>query len=200
MLSAFCNAICNLQFAIFIFDFYLISLLRPISTGLYNTAQNTALLSNFTMLLAYCTIACSLAMQPCPGSFARQPCPASLPSSLARQPCTVALHGSLARQPCPAALTGSLARQPCPAALTSSLARQPCPAALPGSLARQPCPPALPASLARQPCPPALPTSLAEKFASCFTAVGRYVCMQYCILLLGRQFSFEPCVRIDIDL
>jgi hypothetical protein len=57
---------CNLQFSIFnfnfrfsifdfrfsIFDFYLISLLRPISTGLSNTAQNTALLSNFTMLLA----------------------------------------------------------------------------------------------------------------------------------------------------
>jgi hypothetical protein len=66
---------------------------------------------------------------------------------------------------------------------------QPCPAALPGSLARQPGPAALPGSLAQQPCPPALPASLAEKFASCFTAVGRHACMQYCILLLGRQFS-----------
>jgi hypothetical protein len=52
-----------------------------------------------------------------------------------------------------------------------------------------PCNAALPGSFARQPCPPALPTSLAEKFASCFTAVGRHACMQYCILLLGRQFS-----------
>jgi hypothetical protein len=53
---------------------------------LSNTAQNTALLSNFTMLLAYCTIACSLAMQPCP---------AALPGSLARQPCPPALQKSL---------------------------------------------------------------------------------------------------------
>jgi hypothetical protein len=43
-----------------------------------NTAQNTALLSNFTMLSAYCTIACTLAMQPCP---------AALPGSLAQKPC-----------------------------------------------------------------------------------------------------------------
>jgi hypothetical protein len=83
--------------------------------GMSNTAQNTAFLSNFTMLLAYCTIACTLAMQPCP---------ATLPGSLARQPCLAAFPGSLA-----------------------------------------------------------------EKFASCFTAVGRHACMQYCILLLGRQFS-----------
>jgi hypothetical protein len=73
--------------------------------------QNTALLSNFTMLSAYCTIACS---------SARQPCPAALPGSPARQPCPAALPGSLARQPCPAALPGSLARQPCPAALQKS--------------------------------------------------------------------------------
>jgi hypothetical protein len=95
---AICNlqfAICNLQFAIF--DFYFISLLRPISTGLSNTAQNTALLSNFTMRLAYCTIACTLAMQPCPSA---------LPGSLARKPCPAALPG-------PAALPVSLARQPC---------------------------------------------------------------------------------------
>jgi hypothetical protein len=72
-------------------------------------------LSNFTMLSAYYTIACTLAMQPCPA----------------------ALPGKLARQPCPAALIGSFARQPCPAALPGSLARQPCPAALPGSLALQ---------------------------------------------------------------
>jgi hypothetical protein len=44
-------------------------------------------------------------------------------------------------------------------------------------------------TIAMHPCPAALPTSLAEKFASCFTAVGRHACMQYCILLLGRQFS-----------
>jgi hypothetical protein len=99
--------------------------------------QNTAFLSNFTMLSAYYCI------QPCPAALralARQPCPAALPGSLARQPCPAALPGSLARQPCPAALPGSLARQPCPAALPGRLARQPCPAALPGSLARQPCP------------------------------------------------------------
>jgi hypothetical protein len=71
-------------------------------------SQNTALLSNFTMLSAYCTIACSLA---------RPPCPAALPDCLARQPCLAALPGSLARQPCPAALPGSPAR---------SLARQSC--------------------------------------------------------------------------
>jgi hypothetical protein len=41
------------------------------------------------MLSAYCTIACTLAMQPCP---------AALPSSLARQPCPAALLGSLAQQ------------------------------------------------------------------------------------------------------
>jgi hypothetical protein len=75
------------------------------------------LLSNFTMLLAYCTIACTFAK-----GAGQQPCPAALP-------------GSLARQPCPAALPGSLARQPCPPALPASLARQPCPPALPGSLA-----------------------------------------------------------------
>jgi hypothetical protein len=73
--------------------------------------------------------------------------------------------------------------------IACTIAMQPCPAALPGSLARQTCPVALPASLARQPCPAALPASLAEKFASCFTVVGRHACMQYCILLLGRQFS-----------
>jgi hypothetical protein len=61
--------------------------------GVTDIAQNTALLSNFTMLSAYCTIACT---------FARQPCPAALPGSLARQPCPAALPSSLARQPCPA--------------------------------------------------------------------------------------------------
>jgi hypothetical protein len=83
--------------------------------------QNTALLSNLTMLSAYCTIEYSLA---------RQPYPATLPGSLARQPCTAALPGNHARQPCPATMHGSLARQPCPAALPGSLAQQPCPAAL----------------------------------------------------------------------
>jgi hypothetical protein len=75
-------AICNFNFRFSIFDFYLIFLLRPISTGLSNTAQNTALLSNFTMLLAYCTIA-------------MHPCPAALPGNLARQPCPPALQKSL---------------------------------------------------------------------------------------------------------
>jgi hypothetical protein len=79
---------------------------------------------------------------------------------------------SLVRQPCPAALPGSLAQQPC----TVAFAWQHCPVALPASLARQPCPAALPGSLARQPCPAALPARLAEKFASCFTAVGRHAC------------------------
>jgi hypothetical protein len=65
--------------------------------------QNTALLSNFTMLSAFCTTACSLARQP----FPRQPCPAALPGSLARQPCPAALPGSFARQACSAALHGS---------------------------------------------------------------------------------------------
>jgi hypothetical protein len=121
MQFAICNfnfrfSIFDFRFSIFdfrfsIFDFYLIFLLRPISTGL----SNTALLSNFTMLLAYCTIACTLAMQPCPAAF---------PGSLARQPCPSALPGSLARQPCPAALPGSLAWQPCPAALPGSLAEK----------------------------------------------------------------------------
>jgi hypothetical protein len=82
--------------------------------GVTDIAQNTALLSNFTMLSAYCTIACTFAWQQwpaaLPGSLARQPCPAALPGSLARQPCPAAMHGSLARQPCPAALLGSLAR------------------------------------------------------------------------------------------
>jgi hypothetical protein len=64
---------------------------------LIRNCQNTALLPNFTMLSAYC-------------SLARQPCPAALPGSLARQPCPAALPGSLARQPSPAALPGSLAR------------------------------------------------------------------------------------------
>jgi hypothetical protein len=79
--------------------------------GVTDIAQNTALLSNYTMLSAYCTIACTFA-----GSLARQPCPAALPGRLAQQPCPAALPGSLARQPCPAALPGSL----CPSALPGS--------------------------------------------------------------------------------
>jgi hypothetical protein len=145
--------------------------------GVTDIAQNTALLSNFTMLSAYCTIACTFARQPCsaalPGSLARQPCPAALPGSLARQPCPAALPSSLARQPGPAALPGSLARQPCrhftslitgrrPAELQAFYGRRPACSiakrflALPGSIARQPCPATLPGSLARQPCPAAL--------------------------------------------
>jgi hypothetical protein len=59
------------------------------------------------------------------------------------------------------------------------LARQPCPAALPGRLARWPCPVAWPGSLAHQPC---------RKVFKLFYG-RRPACMQYCILLLGRQFS-----------
>jgi hypothetical protein len=76
----------------------------------YNTGLSFALLlfllmllSNYTMLFAYCTIACTLAQHP-----------ASLAGSLARLPCSAALAGSLARQSCSAALLGSLALQPCP--------------------------------------------------------------------------------------
>jgi zinc transporter ZupT len=54
--------------------------------------------TNFTMLSAYCTIACSPI---------RQPCPSALPGSLVRQPCPAALSGSLVWQPCPAALQKS---------------------------------------------------------------------------------------------
>jgi hypothetical protein len=96
--------------------------------GVTDIAQNTALLSNFTMLSTYCTIACTLAMQFCPaafpGSLAR---PAVLPRSLTRQPCPA---GSLAPQPYTAALPG---RQSFPAALPRSLAPQPCPAAFSGT-------------------------------------------------------------------
>jgi hypothetical protein len=84
-------------------------------------------------------------------------------------------------QPCPVALPASLARQPCPAAFPGSLARQPCTAAFPGRLPRQPCPAALPASLARQPC---------RKVCKPFYG-RRPACMQYCIFLLGRQFSLS---------
>jgi hypothetical protein len=135
--------------------------------GVTDIAQNTALLSNFTMLPAYCTIAYT---------FARQSCPAALPGSLARQPCPAALPGSLARQPCPAALPGSLVLQPCPAALPGSLARQPCPAALtaslPSSFAWQPCP----GSLTRQPCSAVRPISTA------FDARARSLC-SHCTVL-----------------
>jgi hypothetical protein len=71
--------------------------------------QITAFSSNFTMLSAYCTIACSLALQRC-----------SLACSLVRQPFPVAMSGSLIRQSYVAALSGSLARQPCPATLQRS--------------------------------------------------------------------------------
>jgi hypothetical protein len=57
--------------------------------------QNTALLSNFTMLSAYYTIC-----------IARQLGPAALPGSLARQPCPVALPGSLVRHAALHAFTG----------------------------------------------------------------------------------------------
>jgi hypothetical protein len=133
-----------------IFYFFLPAFVRTYNAGLCFAllfflflGQNTALLSNFTMLSAYCTIA-------------RQPCPAALPGSFARQPCLEAkyqiqlkiLHYCL-HSPCFQHIAPLHAPLPC------SLARQPFPAALPGSLARQPCPAALPGSLARQPCPPA---------------------------------------------
>jgi hypothetical protein len=56
--------------------------------------QNTALLSNFTMLSAYCTISCTFAPQPCPATL---PGPAAFPGSFARQPCSAALgrHAAL---------------------------------------------------------------------------------------------------------
>jgi hypothetical protein len=106
----------------------------------YVISQNTALLSNSTMLSAYCMIiVCSMQLCPAalPGSFARKLCLAALPDSFARQLYPAALPGSFARQLCLAALPGSFARQLCPAALPGSFARQPCPSALPGSLARQ---------------------------------------------------------------
>jgi hypothetical protein len=61
---------------------------------------------------------------------------------------------------------------PLHAPLSCSLAWQPCPADLPGWQ------PALPASLARQPC---------RKVCKLFYG-RRKACMQYCILLLGRQY------------
>jgi hypothetical protein len=90
------------------------------SSSSWNITQNTALLSNFTMLSAYCTMACTLALlyRPqagdiLPNSLTRKPCPAALPGSLSRQPCLAALPCSLARQSFPAALIawqpGSLA-------------------------------------------------------------------------------------------
>jgi hypothetical protein len=78
-------------------------LLSCCSCSCGHITQNTALLSNFTMLSAYYTNACTLAMQPCPSA---------LPGSLAQQPCSAALPGSLAWRLCPAALPGSLVRQP----------------------------------------------------------------------------------------
>jgi hypothetical protein len=47
-----------------------------------NTAQNTALLSNFTMLSAYCMQPCPVAL---PASLARKPYPPALPASLAEK-------------------------------------------------------------------------------------------------------------------
>jgi hypothetical protein len=60
--------------------------------------QNTALLSNFTMLSAYCTVACTLARQPCMAALplAALP-PAALPPAAlppAAPPCLAALPGS----------------------------------------------------------------------------------------------------------
>jgi hypothetical protein len=110
-------------------------------------AQNTALLSNFTMLSSYCTIACT---------FARQPCPAALPGRLARQTC---------------------------------------PADLPGRLARHTCQAALPGSLARQPCPATLPSRLEEKFASCFTAVGRHACSIAYFYSAGSFVQAFPAIK-----
>jgi hypothetical protein len=163
--------------------------------GVIDIAQNTALLSNFTMLSAYCTIAFT---------YARLPCPTALPDRLARPPCPAALPGSLARQPCPAALPGSLAWQPCPAALPSSLARQPCPAALPCSLALQPCQAAMPGSLARQPCRNITslitghrPAEL-QAFFRPYTFTGRRPAAQFKLFpQLTRHCDFEPCVQID---
>jgi hypothetical protein len=72
---------------------------------------------------------------------------------------------------------------------------QPCLAALHGSLARQPCPAALPGSLAQQPCPAALLASLAEKFASCFTAVGRHACSIAYFYSAGSLVQAFPAIK-----
>jgi hypothetical protein len=120
-----CNlqfAICNLQFSIF--DFYIISLLRPISTGIriVQYSSKYCIIVQFHhafSILHHCMHLCNAAL---PGSLAWHTCLAALlPGSLARQPCPAALPGSLARQPCPAALPGSLARHPCLPALQKSL-------------------------------------------------------------------------------
>jgi hypothetical protein len=51
------------------------------------------------MLSAYCTIVCTLAMQPCPtalpGSLARQPYPAALPGSFANSLGNSTMHNCL---------------------------------------------------------------------------------------------------------
>jgi hypothetical protein len=75
MLSAFCNAICNLQLALLIFD---------ITTNFDRIVQYSS---------KYCIIAPLHAPLQC--SLARQPCPAALPGSLAWQPCPPALQKSL---------------------------------------------------------------------------------------------------------
>jgi hypothetical protein len=109
-------------------------------------------------------------IQPCarlPGSLACA-CPASL-RALARQPCT-RLPGSLAH--------ASFQISPNRFRLAIwqyGLAQQPCPVAF----AWQPFLAAFSGSLVCQPCQAALPASLAEKFASCFTAVGRPCSIAY---------------------
>jgi hypothetical protein len=141
--------------------------------GVTDIAQNTALLSNFTMLSAYCTIA---------STFARQYCPAALPGSLARQPCPAALSCSLVRQPCPAALTASL---------PGSFAWQPCP----GSLTRQPCSAVRPISTAFDALARSLARSLAMQSLHCATVASHQTaCARCCPDRLKLVFSpISPC-------
>jgi hypothetical protein len=82
-------AICNLQFAILIFD----------------------ITTNFDRIVQYSSKYCIIVQFHHAFSILHhcmQPCPAALPGSLARQPCPAALPSSLARQPCPPALQKSL--------------------------------------------------------------------------------------------
>jgi hypothetical protein len=154
--------------------------------------QNTALLSNFTMLSAYfCTIVYSLACQPCARLLGSLACACPL---LSRQVQTgSAEFARSAIQTSPNRFSRILHHiAPCfyewvhssqfTIQLVKSVQRM---RILKKSVAvtcRSPnCIRAQFRSLPN--CSTAaLPSSHAEKFASCFTAVGRHACMQYCIL------------------
>jgi hypothetical protein len=82
--------LCNLQTSQFgrsnRENHFLPAFVRSYNAGLSFVVLADALL-HFTMLSTYYTIACTIAMQPCPAAF---------PDSLARQPYPSALLGSLA--------------------------------------------------------------------------------------------------------